>query len=747
MRRFMALQLLLIGTSSFQVHVERRTKSTSRTFPSLYSVKSNVDCSLEEPVEVDDPVHQCRFCKSSFTSRNKLFRHVRSDPMCSRIANGGEPYSQLKESKRQKIALLFQYYSVSEVLLENESTNIRADTPEAVIAGNLLKGAVEESIERFIEKDLDLGDCKVEILKTTQTSVSNLRHLSLGQEKGCAAENDVIVLRFVAPKAVPSSGTDKNHDLDLQRFFLTKLIQSTNEVLKQAVESHGLAVTLLACKLLESDSRLHAERSCTQRVYHYLMPLRWLPGGTQLEKWWIRCEKHESLSPSDRAKHHTSRVQTRPPNDSLLRLKNALRSAESDTVTTPSEGARDAAGRFGTLANKIRRPWHNFADPGLRGNASPNNEPVWRVVDRARLLDLETFQNKVYAVLEFRGDDFMPHQVRRIVGTALAITHEWLPFDAFDLLTRRDVLVQTPLAPMGHLCLNGVRFHFDELRTNGRGIFDSNVDGLVVEYGAVPVSNRSRILEHLLMNLSDKNVQRLEDMWLQELRDTVAPGIRARLGHSLQASVPLGNASILGATNVVKSPPTQYVSVLSQLRNIVSSGRWPVTSVARSSVIRECNENRGSFTVVNPKFRNHIHSVDSDPLPLGNTLFAGLVEAVFDLERSLSETSLDCAVADGVLLAGTQADYSKRPASSHCAINCNAEFTPHVDSGRGAGQSLSMIVGLGDYFGGEIAVEATIHDIRYRPVEFDGWKLRHWTLPFEGERFSLVWFTPEVKGS
>ena len=31
---------------------------------------------------------------------------------------------------------------------------------------------------------------------------------------------------------------------------------------------------------------------------------------------------------------------------------------------------------------------------------------------------------------------------------------------------------------------------------------------------------------------------------------------------------------------------------------------------------------------------------------------------------------------------------------------------------------------------------------RYNPLEFDGWMQRHWTLPFVGERFSLVWFTP-----
>jgi hypothetical protein len=34
------------------------------------------------------------------------------------------------------------------------------------------------------------------------------------------------------------------------------------------------------------------------------------------------------------------------------------------------------------------------------------------------------------------------------------------------------------------------------------------------------------------------------------------------------------------------------------------------------------------------------------------------------------------------------------------------------------------------------------HDIRYAPLEFDGWARRHWTNPFHGERYSLVWYTP-----
>jgi hypothetical protein len=55
-------------------------------------------------------------------------------------------------------------------------------------------------------------------------------------------------------------------------------------------------------------------------------------------------------------------------------------------------------------------------------------------------------------------------------------------------------------------------------------------------------------------------------------------------------------------------------------------------------------------------------------------------------------------------------------------FNKNAQFKPHTDSGAGAGQSCSLIVGLGDYSGGELAVEGEVHTIRYTPVEFDGWK-------------------------
>ena len=108
--------------------------------------------------------------------------------------------------------------------------------------------------------------------------------------------------------------------------------------------------------------------------------------------------------------------------------------------------------------------------------------------------------------------------------------------------------------------------------------------------------------------------------------------------------------------------------------------------------------------------------------PRGNRLLPELARACFELEAAIAPD---------------------RPPSSTIAINRHAQFKPHKDSGGGAGQSTSLIVGLGDYTGGELVVEGAVHGCRYTPLQFNGWTQRHWTLPFEGERYSLVWFTPK----
>ena len=164
--------------------------------------------------------------------------------------------------------------------------------------------------------------------------------------------------------------------------------------------------------------------------------------------------------------------------------------------------------------------------------------------------------------------------------------------------------------------------------------------------------------------------------------------------------------------------PALYRKVLELLREADLGGSWPSSTAARRVVVESTDlvENGGrggSFSI--GCFPAHFVQ------PKGNVMFPSLVKHAFLLENAICPN---------------------RKGSSTIAVNRHAQFRPHRDSGAGNGQSQSLIVALGAYAGGELVVEGRVHDIQYKPIEFDGWAQRHWTLPFVGERYSLVWFTP-----
>ena len=721
---FWIIALLLFSLSASLVPLAPVASRFHRYYePSSSALQVSIDQS--ERFGLGNHLNECKFCSSNFDSRNALFRHVRTDPSCSTRANGGIPDDRLVTTIRHMLALQFSYWGA----------DCRAD-----LAGDALAEAAKLAIEGYLHDNMNFTNASVQYISSTQSSVTKMRHRALSQEDGCAASGDVMILSVQAPAAISAMASSNSQ----HRNFLKELIIRTNSGLVNRSQCDDIQIRLDACKYLTPDSRLHAERSCTQLVYHYLLPLRWLPDGLQLERWWLDHEIQD-------ANGHNNRASRRPPTESLRFMKDALRSGESAQLPLLSEGnAQDplikvASGRFGALATKERRPWHNFADPNLKGDASPNNEPVWVALDRARMVQFLRHEqpgkenDEVVALLEFRGDAFLLQQVRRIVGTAVAVAHGWLPTDVFAVSTTSGSFMETPVAPDGRLYLAESKFHFDELRTDGKSLFESDAMGTSERSNYFLVAN-GLIAKELLQNRNEHKES--ESVWLKDLEINVAPRIRAQLLLKEMAAQNLVDTAVI--TNV--ETPTIYLRVLELLRTIIANDSWPETSAARSSVItnvtgkRQLEKQReitkkGSFTVVNPNFRDGLYKngIAGDALPLGNTLFPDLVNAVFQLELALSETRFDPTLCP------------KRPASSHCAINANAQFAPHVDSGRGAGQSLSMIVGLGDYNGGELAVEGDYYDIRYKPLQFDGWKLRHWTNPFAGERFSLVWFTPEQK--
>ena len=166
------------------------------------------------------------------------------------------------------------------------------------------------------------------------------------------------------------------------------------------------------------------------------------------------------------------------------------------------------------------------------------------------------------------------------------------------------------------------------------------------------------------------------------------------------------------------------------MREIDRGGLWPASTAARSALISGTEKSptpAGSFTIG--------ATARGMPPPRANTLLrdTGLWLALVALEKAIAPAG--------------------REPSSTVAVNRHARFAPHRDRGAGAGQSQSLIVGLGDYIGGELGVvpreaqeegegAGVAHNIRYAPLEFDGWAQLHWTKPFKGERYTLVWFTP-----
>lgn len=73
-------------------------------------------------------------------------------------------------------------------------------------------------------------------------------------------------------------------------------------------------------------------------------------------------------------------------------------------------------------------------------------------------------------------------------------------------------------------------------------------------------------------------------------------------------------------------------------------------------------------------------------------------------------------------------------------VNDNYRSAPHRDKGN---RGESYIVGFGDYSGGALNIHDTPYDIRHRAYVFRGSEQLHWTEPWEGQRYSLVFFKIE----
>ena len=74
-------------------------------------------------------------------------------------------------------------------------------------------------------------------------------------------------------------------------------------------------------------------------------------------------------------------------------------------------------------------------------------------------------------------------------------------------------------------------------------------------------------------------------------------------------------------------------------------------------------------------------------------------------------------------------------------VNKNVECIPHIDKNN---VGPSYIMALGEYSGGELCIEGKEYNIKNKIKKFDG-RRAHWTNPFEGTRYAMVFFTHTFK--
>jgi len=75
-------------------------------------------------------------------------------------------------------------------------------------------------------------------------------------------------------------------------------------------------------------------------------------------------------------------------------------------------------------------------------------------------------------------------------------------------------------------------------------------------------------------------------------------------------------------------------------------------------------------------------------------------------------------------------------------VNQNYKAQPHKDRGN---RGVSYLVAFGNYTGGELkfheGAREGLHDVKYKPVKEDFSKVLHSVQDFQGERYSLVFYT------
>ena len=710
-------------------------------------------CATIAPEEGTRPrVLECHGCRRTFATRNALFRHLRGEDATSGDCPLSAAARTAEEELRRTVVVRYGY-------LADGGAGGRSAPPTNEAVATAIHSGFLRLATAFAKHNVtrpergEEEDAPARTSALAHSTATKLRRPSLrqdGEVRGAASEVASFNYRLRGTPMTIKRWKAYVVGGQLQRDLQTWLRENCAPV----CQVHHLDALVLP------SVKFYAERHATQISYRYLLPIKWiLPDMVgaedlaQLHGWWNKIAS-ESMT----HRQHQDRRRSRGSSPDFVRaLKRSLKAVESRTVPNrrrrrQAEATTDAAreevagasaaprlspGRFGQLWRKERRCWSNFAHQSLTGmESSPCHEAAWKSLDSAKIAGLTRHDSSnaslddMHIILEFQGEGFVMGQLPLLVSSIVAMTNGWLPLHFFDLATRPDVYMPVSLAPPcvdRRLYFHSARYHFHELLTGSAG---GNEEGSRAQFadtmrtGSEEELKWEEELRGRLAREATSSDREAEEEWLLELRDVVAPRLlrqmqKVEADALAEQSLPIESSPALSTALPpvdTDAPAGAFATTLELLRDIVARDAWPATSDGRSRVIKMPGGPAGhvlavktkkkalasafpgravaagSFSVVNER------AWGREDVPRANAMFPELTRAVFDLEEEIIRRASPLPAAEGITTSRSSSAPRRAP-STHCAVNRNAQFTPHVDSGHGRGQTLSMIVGLGNYTG------------------------------------------------
>ena len=420
-----------------------------------------------------------------------------------------------------------------------------------------------------------------------------------------------------------------------------------------------------------------------------------------------------------------SSSQTTEENDCIDENKQCTEPNEPSIAPTREDGDKHWTE---TKSRTLRRKrFHNFTK-----RAMAHEFLVYRRLDRfshrrtVRASELGADYDKKkddmkrpYVILSLRGDLFLSGQVRAIIGLFIAIIRGYIHIDILDCIFDEDYtdLVPAPFVPTSGMYAGEASYMSWEgkmktiltARPSTRYENGWNNKNVLEEVSKFQLEMQSKIIEtwgskgvrRAIPSNQYDGITRLESeaKWVEEHLKPWSKHAMIQLeGYRKWKYANKNWERILPSLNCISpTVPELFEKVLFYLKEADASMLWPSTTPKRQLVMvststgnTKAESNQILLSVANKNARfnkferisaysyregeggaSGTFSVGAMPgeqceQPKGNKLFPNLMKVAFELEMAIAP---------------------HREPSATIAINRNAQFRPHVDSGVGAGQS------------------------------------------------------------